>query len=367
MPQLDGLRALAFIVVAVSHWTPDFLAGIVPWGTGVQLFFVLSGFLITRILLRSRPDATSASLANALKTFYARRILRIFPLYYGVLALALMFALGPIRETWPWHAVYLSNFHYAFRGHGDAVSDPFLHLWSLSVEEQFYLVWPLVALVVSRRALPVVLIASIAGSMIFRVSIAHLAPNLASIRYLTPCCLDALAVGGLLACAKHHAGATGARRLARLYLWVGLFGLAVSMALLARVVPREDAHRVGHTFLVIFYGAVVAGAAEGFGGVLGRALSFQPLLYLGKISYGLYVYHYFAPIVVERSAKAWGFSAVLQQPTTLLAAYSVFTLLAAVLSWHFFESPLNRLKRHFSYPTVAPAPTRAASYAGKLV
>lgn len=361
MPQLDALRALAFVAVAVSHWTPNFLAGIVPWGTGVQLFFVLSGFLITGILLRNRPGDSGNSLGGALKTFYARRILRIFPLYYGVLALALLFSLGPIHETWPWHAAYLSNFHYAWHGHGDAVADPFLHLWSLSVEEQFYFIWPLVALVASRRTLPVILVASIAGSAAFRVGIAHAAPDLASIRYLTPSCVDALAVGGLLAWVRESSGATGARRLAWTYLAVGFGGLVVATTLLPRAIDGNDAHRIGHTFLVIFYGAVVGGAAEGFRGPLGRLLSVKPLLYLGKISYGLYVYHYFAPIAIDRLARAWGWDGLRAQQASLLAAYSVFTLAAAAASWRFYERPINELKRHFPYRATVRTPRLPAA------
>src|SRR5215217_2950624 len=98
MPQLDGLRAIAFVAVAISHWTPNFVLRSLPWGTGVQLFFVLSGFLITGILLRSRPADLGLSLSQVLRVFYARRVLRIFPLYYGVLAVCLIAAVGPIRE-----------------------------------------------------------------------------------------------------------------------------------------------------------------------------------------------------------------------------------------------------------------------------
>ncbi|MEO5959741.1 MAG: acyltransferase [Opitutaceae bacterium] len=350
MPQLDGLRAVAFVWVAVSHWTPHFLSKALPWGTGVQLFFVLSGFLITGILLRARPADLGISLASALKVFYARRMLRIFPLYYGVLALCLLFAVEPIFQTWPWHVSYLSNFYYTWHPHGADVSDPFLHLWSLSVEEQFYLLWPLVVLVASPRVLPGILIASIVGSTVFRVSIAHLAPGLASIRYLTPSCLDALAVGGLIAYAKHTAGPTGVRKIARVFLWLGLAGLVLAIWGLSPLVGQGDATRVGHTFLVIVYGALVAQGALGFGGITGQFLRFQPVLYLGKISYGLYVYHYFAPLILVRLAKPFGWDPGLWPRAAVVLAYSGFTLLAAMASWHLYEFPINRLKRHFLYP-----------------
>src|SRR5688572_12800478 len=96
MPQLDGVRAFAFLMVALSHWIPDIYQFDIPLGTGVQLFFVLSGFLITGILLRNRPDETGESLGGVLRAFYARRFLRIFPLYYLVLVVCVVFSVGPI-------------------------------------------------------------------------------------------------------------------------------------------------------------------------------------------------------------------------------------------------------------------------------
>jgi peptidoglycan/LPS O-acetylase OafA/YrhL len=358
MPQLDGLRAFAVAAVAISHWTPNFLVGIVPWGTGVQLFFVLSGFLITGILLRSRPVDLGVSTKAALKVFYTRRVLRIFPLYYGVLAICLLLAVGPIYSTWPWHVSYLSNIHYALHGHGDAIADPFLHFWSLSVEEQFYLLWPLIALVASRRALLIFLYSCIIGSVAFRVGVAHLAPGIASIRYLTPSCLDALAVGGLIAHAKHYNDIPGMRRTALGLACVGVAGLVVSMVVLGRVIGSADAHRIGHTFLVIFYGFIVAHAAIGFGGLPGRLLSLRPVLYLGRISYGLYVYHYFAPAAIAAIAQHTGLEAALQEPAMALPAYVLFTVSVSSLSWHLYEFPISKLKRYFEYPrTPEPLPT----------
>jgi peptidoglycan/LPS O-acetylase OafA/YrhL len=350
MPQLDALRALAVAAVAISHWTPNFLVGIVPWGTGVQLFFVLSGFLITGILLRSRPADLGISMGTALRVFYTRRVLRIFPLYYGVLALCMMFSVGSIDSTWPWHVSYLSNIYYAWRGHGDAVSDPFLHLWSLSVEEQFYLLWPFIALILGRRSLVTFLYVSLVGSVAFRVGIANIAPEIPSIRYLTPSCVDAFSVGGLIAHAKHYAAWDGVRRIARWFAGIGCIGLFSSVIFLPRLINSADAHRIGHTFLVIIYGAVVAQAAVGFPGILGRILMLKPLLYLGKISYGIYVYHYFAAVAISALAIRLGFDAALQKPPLVLPAYVTFTLVMAVISWHLYELPINNLKRHFEYP-----------------
>jgi len=361
MPQLDGLRAIAFLAVAVSHWAPGFLSNMVPWGTGVQLFFVLSGFLITGILLRSRPAELGIPLRDVLKVFYIRRFLRIFPLYYGVLALSLLFAIGPIYATWPWHVSYLSNFHYALHGHATIKIDPFLHLWSLSVEEQFYLLWPLLVLITSRRTLPYILIGSIVFSVIFRLGIDYALPRIESVRYLTPSCLDALAVGGVIAYVRQEKGSEGVLRLSRYFGWFSVIGLAISVLPLAQIIQREVAHRVGHTFLVIFYGAVVARASLGIGGVPGKLLNFRPLLYLGKISYGLYVFHYFAPMVVAHCAKSLGWETALHQTSFAIPAYAAFTLTAAAASWHLYERPINGLKRHFKYPAGTPIMTNLSA------
>ena len=130
-PHLDGLRAVAVLAVAWSHWAPRHQFGI-PFGTGVHLFFVLSGYLITRILLRIR---TADSRAAGLRAFYIRRALRIFPAYYLWVAFAVA-TLPSVAATWPWHVGYLSNL-LIYRQHEWA--GPVSHWWSLAVEEQFYL------------------------------------------------------------------------------------------------------------------------------------------------------------------------------------------------------------------------------------
>lgn len=363
MPQLDGLRAFAVVGVAVSHWTPNFLVGIVPWGTGVQLFFVLSGFLITEILLRSRPDVSGASLRHALRTFYIRRALRIFPLYYAVLVISLLLDVGSVRETWRWHVAYLSNFHYAWHGHGPATADPFLHLWSLSVEEQFYLGWPLAVLLLSRRFIPVVLCLTIVISVAFRTVIEEVVPGIVSVRYLTPSCLDAFAVGAFVAYVRYYKGREAVPRLGWIFAGVGIAGLVVCTILLPRLIGHVASHRIGHTFLVIFYGAIVAGASTGFSGLLGRTLSFRPLVYLGAISYGVYVFHYFAPLALQWVTARLGVQEA--SSVVLVFGYVVFTLVLSVVSWHGFEHPLNRLKRWFPYPAARePVPRQAATEPG---
>jgi peptidoglycan/LPS O-acetylase OafA/YrhL len=330
----------------LSHWIPDVYHFNIPLGTGVQLFFVLSGFLITGILLRNRPEESGEKTGSVLKAFYARRCLRIFPLYYLVLVVCMAFSVGPIRETWPWHGAYLSNFYFSFRG---SVSDPYLHFWSLAVEEQFYLLWPLLALTTPRRKLHVIIVGSIIGSLLFRIGAGWYWGNPSATRYLTPSCVDALGIGALIAYAQHYHGLEGLRRAKLLSAAVGIGGLVLCVPFSAWA-GSQLMHWIGHTFLIIFYGAVVAQAAEGFRGVLGRVLGARPITYLGKISYGLYVYHHFAPLALA-ALLAWAGvkeNIWLNWPWNLLP-YLALSLITAMISWHGFELPFLRLKRKFDY------------------
>jgi peptidoglycan/LPS O-acetylase OafA/YrhL len=166
-PQLDGLRAIAVMFVFLHHWTQlGFDLGII----GVQLFFVLSGFLITGILLdlRQSVDSGSQTVGFSLRHFYVRRFLRILPLYYFCLLFFVCLDRFSIRETIVWHSLFLSNVLFFLQGefHG-----PFSHFWTLAVEEQFYIFWPWVVLLLPLRFLPRVLVLLIVLSLVVRAAL----------------------------------------------------------------------------------------------------------------------------------------------------------------------------------------------------
>lgn len=175
MPQLDGLRAVAVGAVLVHHLLnksllPAPLAHI-PWGfAGVRLFFVLSGFLITGILLRARIDADRAGTSPlwVIRQFYARRFLRIFPLYYFVIFAGAIINLPPIREEFWWLVSYLFNFRIASLGW---FPENVAHFWILAVEEQFYLFWPLLMLFAPRWSLLWLSLTMVAIGPVFRALI----------------------------------------------------------------------------------------------------------------------------------------------------------------------------------------------------
>ncbi|HMK29165.1 MAG TPA: acyltransferase, partial [Terriglobales bacterium] len=197
VPSLDGVRGVAILLVLLLHfsklvnWYPQQKAFAVGW-VGVNLFFVLSGFLITGILLDAKGGQRYFS------NFYARRTLRIFPLYFAFLALVLLLApwfvsspmLSALYREMPWYLTYLFNWRAASGG------PPLGHLWSLSVEEQFYLAWPLLVYIASRRTLRMICSILIVGSFVFRVvAVGSGFPRFAY--FATPACMEELAYGAL--------------------------------------------------------------------------------------------------------------------------------------------------------------------------
>ena len=362
-PQLDALRAFAVLGVLLAHtmpWTQDaFDAG----SAGVRLFFVLSGFLITGILLRARAQAAAAGAGRGqvLRAFYARRFLRIFPPYYGVLALALLLGLPQVRETLAWHLAYLSNFFAATHGW----PQPYLgHLWSLSVEEQFYLVWPAVILFTPRRWLPAALVGTVCVGPPARLVFTALVGDPIRGGTVPLTCLDSLGLGALLALA-HQSGPGARARLRRACFGAGaaLFLAVLGASLLKvgagfRVAGKELAFALLFTWLV-------DRADAGFGGPARRLLEWRPLVYAGGISYGIYLYHEFLPPLLHR-LDPW-LPAALRFPAghgpVRLLYVAAATLPVAALSWHLFEKPLNGLKGRFPYvprpaavPQVSPVP-----------
>jgi peptidoglycan/LPS O-acetylase OafA/YrhL len=318
----------------------------------VRLFFVLSGFLITGILLRARADAEAAggTRPQILRAFYARRFLRIFPAYYAVLLLAVAVGLPLVRETLGWHLAYLSNFYAYQAGWPRSYLG---HLWSLSVEEQFYLAWPALVLFTPARRLPVVVLTVICLAPPSRVLFAVLCPDPWRAGVITTSCLDTLGAGALLALAWEAGPAAGAlrRRLRRVSLALGLALLAALLA--SQLLGGDRTFRFAGkdlAYAMIFLW-VVDRAAEGFGGVARHLLEARPIVYLGGISYGIYLYHEFVPALMRVAGESLGVSLPFPHAmgvVRLLAVIAV-TVPVAALSWHLFEKPLNGLKSRFPY------------------
>jgi peptidoglycan/LPS O-acetylase OafA/YrhL len=341
MPHLDGLRALAVTAVMATHWLPDAWQFGLPLATGVQLFFVLSGFLITGILLDSKQGVGFRCNRRAIRNFYARRFLRIFPLYYVVLAIAAAFAIPHLRETLWWHLSYLSNFcFYIHPGFGTEIG----HFWSLAVEEQFYLMWPCVIMLLPGRWLWWAILAAGLCGPTYRLLGALFSP-IDHFYIGTPGSFDSLALGAGLALGVR----SGSRIFARVmkFRWViaalavGVFGVVHY----GSQVPRAVDQCLSLLLISILYGVMIYEGSIGFRGWLGRVFELGVIRYTGRISYGLYVMHNFASIPTMALLRE--FPILKQFPANILIMNTVLTFGFAALSWHLYESRLNALKRYF--------------------
>ena len=346
LAQLDGLRGLAIIGVLINHLF-FMVPGALQCGwMGVNLFFVLSGFLITRILLdqREQMTATGGGLLRSLGVFYSRRALRIFPLYYSTLAVLWACNFERSRHFGWMLATYTYNIRIAFHG----FSQPFDHFWSLSVEEQFYLIWPAVVLTLIPRKLGKFMAAAFIAAPVFRLGCMLLGVQSRIPLYVpTIACLDCLAAGALLAYFEHRPDGwqwflsrCRALGIALMVLW-----LVVSMLTrpsLWHQVPVEWIF--GNTAMALFFAWVVGRAAEPRGGDWGAFLRMKWLSYLGTISYSVYVLHNFSPYLW---LKLEPFVQSVSIPAPL--AHLVLSILAGALSWHLLERPIQSLKRFIPY------------------
>jgi peptidoglycan/LPS O-acetylase OafA/YrhL len=364
-PALDGLRALAFLMVFSFHYLQ------VPWGwAGVDVFFVLSGFLITGILFDTHSHP------HRVRNFYVRRTLRIFPLYYGLIVLLVL--LYPLFR-WEWNTkwllwpAYLGNFAWFFHpivngsplfmlANGQFLSRTyphvelvFGHFWSLCIEEQFYLVWPWVVFWIGdRRKLIYVCVACVVGCPVLRIVAGHVLPHYwieQGVRYYaTPFRVDALLIGGWIALVLRGPSARSLVTMAR----AGLMGLSLAMLLWVALSPAARHGRIGYvypawrdtwgmTFIDLFSGCLIVLALE-YGSVTFRIFNLSWLRWLGRISYGLYVFHYIPHLVFIRIAARYTRhngtpAAVLAFATTLLLAWA---------SYRWFETPFIRLKERWT-------------------
>ena len=362
IPALDGLRAVAFLMVFAEHYR------LMPWGwAGVDVFFVLSGFLITGILFDTRNRQ------YRVRNFYIRRTLRIFPLYYGLMIL-LVIAYPIFHWQWNWGFLlwpaYLGNFckgiaPYLYRSPLEMLADFHLvsanhhqstlylgHLWSLCVEEQFYLIWPWVVFWVrDRKKLMYICLGCVVFCLAMRIIGNHTLPQFMLDRgvldFWTPFRVDALLLGGFLALVRRGPSP----RVLLVPARIG-FGIFFSAALLwfvlnpcARHTPVDYPYPTwsytwGLTFIDIFSACLIVMALER-GSMTARILDVRPLRWLGQISYGAYVFH---DIPHEKFIRVIA-SLQIRHATVAIAALGLaFTLLAAWASYSLFEVRFIQLK-----------------------
>ncbi|HET9055404.1 MAG TPA: acyltransferase [Chitinophagaceae bacterium] len=296
-PQLDTLRGIAVLLVIISHWfsKEHFLNRYSDNGVlGVTLFFVLSGFLITGILLNTKGKLDrGGSFAEAFKVFYIRRSLRIFPVYYLLLFVVLVFNLSAIKDNFWWHFFYGSNFYFWTKG---AFAGNLSHLWSLALEEQFYLVWPAIIFFIQRSFLPYALMTGIVVGIVFRFLI--IAPNTQMGRFLLPGSFDSFCIGGLLVYGRQAQSS-----FYKIYLkYRGVIVFLSFFLLLFVHFPlirqlQLDVYLAIYLFLIsVAFGIQIDRVSDTVTvPIVSVILNNKILLYIGKISYGLYLFHNLIP------------------------------------------------------------------------
>ena len=375
IPALDGIRGLAVLMVMLCHFTstglPDTFAGrfvhritMAGW-SGVDLFFVLSGFLITGILYDAKNEP------HYFRSFYARRFLRIFPLYYGFLilffwVLPLVHPFTPAmqhmaaRQGWLWG--YSSNFIMAWEGHWLYVVDwmDVGHFWTLAIEEQFYLVWPLAVFLLSRKALIRVCVACMATALVIRTGLVMHGARPITVGMLTFCRFDALAVGALAALLLRGrpSGLFGPARLITGLSGVGMFTLALWRREWNATDPFVQAF--GFSMLGLFCaGVLILLMRPHEDNELARRLSHPVFRWFGTYSYAMYVFHVALVPLFQRVFPVAKIGTSLNSTYLAVGAHVVFsvaaTSLAAYLSWHLYEKHFLKLKRHFSPRRVTKA------------
>ena len=325
-PALDGLRGLAVLAVVLFH------AGALPFGyLGVDLFFALSGFLITGILLDAK--ASNASPREILVPFYARRALRIFPLALLVAAIVI----AATRAGWEgaWYVSYIQNW-FPHPGEPRALG----HYWSLAVEEQFYVVWPFAVLALTSRKLGFLAVVYLMVGLLTRAWLMHAQPAWATGHILgdwTVVRADPIAAGALVSVL---ARTTGLERWRSTAVGAGLTAAGVAAIALywqAMGTHTSRGYVVAQSAIAIAMGALVLWTLL----ASPRILGLRALRWLGTISYGLYIIHGAAGVWLRR---------VTTQPVALSALSLGVCVPLAAVSWYGFERPLLSLKRHFPMP-----------------
>lgn len=361
IPVLDGLRGLAILAVIVCHVNfvyrspsdpgdlSELFANWFGWGwAGVDLFFVLSGFLITGILY----DAKGCD--GYFRNFYARRTLRIMPLYFGFLLFLIVGSRLLRCSFFPWISLndalalgsYTFNFHVVFiHGATDLVD-----FWSLAVEEHFYLFWPLFVWGTGRRPLMKLCLALAATSLVLRLMVVYSGTWPPTAYFATPCRLDGLLAGSFVALARRD-GTDWAwlRRNARRFM-CGSGGLLLVMVLRKATMDDRLVLTFGIGALALFFSGLIVLAVDAEEGCrLRRVLEHHGLRAVGKYSYGIYVFHSLILMTGAQALSSRIHHTGLVAKLLALIWVSAASFTAASLSYHLYEKHFLRLKRLFEY------------------
>ena len=342
--QIDSLRFFAVFLVLISHWLfgLPFVEKLKLGTIGVELFFVISGFLISLQLYKYKLeiDTKISSLKNTIKVFYIRRVLRIFPLYYFVLIVATLINKGELLDAMVWNFSYTTNFYFIKIQHWPGI---FSQFWSLSVEEHFYIFWPLIVLTSTAKNL-LKWIFVIAGiSLLFRFFQFHYSYNYILLYIHTLSCLDLFMMGAVLAYIYYYKPSFFIQLFNLKYLKIIALTLFMILFSIYFMKPQWELFNwvFQRFFFGFFYFLVLGFFVKGIKGKTGIVLENKILIRLGKLSYCIYLIHNFVPGILL-PVKKFDLPIIAE-----FFIYLVVTLIISEVLYRVIEKPARDLNKYF--------------------
>ena len=343
--QLDGLRAVAMVAICWDHWRPSGWTRMFPFEVFLFFFLVMTGYLITGSLLRQRDRSEARGGAwklEALKTYQIRRGLRILAPYYAALAVAfLVLAPDLWRAPW-WYVLHVSNIHMATLPEWPPGTN---HFWSLSMQQQFYLIWPFVIWFTPRKWMWLAILSFAVIGPLSRSFDGFFSQWWPRPGVLTWACFDYFGVGGLFAFAVHRGMALESPGLR----WISIVAFACYLAVFGAFLagwPTFGLRPLQQTFLSVALCGFIAAGTVGFRGPVGRWLEHPVLQRIGQVSYGIYLFHNLAPMVTGKILPfLWhpvfesGLGALFR-----VAIFAGVTWLLTLASWRWIEQPLQGVR-----------------------
>ncbi|MCM4157111.1 acyltransferase [Gramella sp. AN32] len=337
--ELDGLRFFAILLVIIHHWLPkNHLFNFSPNGAiGVTIFFVLSGFLISSILFgyKDKINVGKLTLSRALRIFFIRRSLRIFPIYYILIGFLFFYGYDAITQNIFYFLTYTSNILFFEK---QSFFGTVTHLWTLAVEEQYYLIWPFLLFLISNKYIRLVIISLIFFSIISQFIMKK---DFFYYELLTFNAFDAFGIGSLLAYYKNYKISKIIKL--RNFLWIFSSAFIILSTINYQIFSTRTITSV-FTGLLILY--VIDERYSG--SFLNKILSIKPVMFIGKISYGMYLFHPFIHGLMDSVYNRLPLDNqnIFYPAFIFLTSFGVLIIISSI-SWFLIESPINSLKNKF--------------------
>ena len=326
------------------HWTPPVWRGSVPFEIGLFFFLTLTGFLITRILLHERTAAGHRGGKWRVKTylhFQKRRLMRILVPCYAAMLFAILVGAPDIRQHWPAYFGHWSNFHMAFL---DKWPSGTAHYWTLAVQIQFYLIWPLVVFLSPRKLLGPVFLTFVTLGPLSRMILAQRFPEIHHSEAITATAMDYFGVGALLALALERGMKAGDRRL-KWAAWIALAGYVLLYTSNEVGRPLNGFCYLQQTLVSVVFAGLISASLAGFGGIREKILDHPAVQHVGRLSFGLYLFHTPVPLFLGH-VLPWLWLLTGPWQVLRLAVFGLTSWGLAWLCWRYLETRTVHSNKH---------------------